>query len=84
MQYLWINDNYLKILNKEEPIIQSNDIECPICLDDAGLENYDKYNVIHCLDCGKFYHVKCLKNAKKGIQCLICTSNWLPDWLKID
>ena len=81
LQFLWINDNFKKIKNNEEIIIQPNDIECPICLDDAGLEGYNESKVIHCLDCGKFYHNKCLEKNKKGMKCLVCTNNWLPDWL---
>tara|TARA_B100000927_G_C16285980_1_gene397499 strand:+ start:242 stop:727 length:486 start_codon:yes stop_codon:yes gene_type:complete len=81
LQYLWTNDNYKKVLNKEEMIILDNDIECPICLEDAGKIGYDRHKVIHCLDCGKFAHSKCLIKSNRGIKCLICTSNWLPDWL---
>ena len=83
LQFLWINDNYKKVKNNEEMIIQSTDIECPICLDDAGGNKYNKSKVIHCLDCGKFYHINCLEKAKKGIKCLICTNNWLPNWLEV-
>ena len=79
--FLWINDNYLKVLNNEKMVILPDDIECPICLENAGFNNYIKNKTIHCLDCGKFYHTKCLDKTKKGKVCLICTNNWLPEWL---
>ena len=81
LQFLWVNDNDKKVKNKEDMVILSDDIECPICFDDAGTKGYNKLKVIHCLDCGKFYHNKCLEKSKKGIKCLVCTNNWLPDWL---
>lgn len=77
LHFLWLNDNYKSILEKKEMTITDNDIECPICYEDATIKKN-----IHCLDCGKFYHVKCLEKSKKGIVCLICTNNWKPDWLK--
>lgn len=82
LQFLWINDNYLKVLDNKEIEIQPPDIECPICLEDAGSNDYNPNKVIHCLDCGKFYHINCLNKTKKGIVCLNCTNNWLPDWMK--
>jgi hypothetical protein len=81
LQYLWSNNNYLKVLNGEDMEILSNDVECPICLDDAGLDSYRENKVIHCLVCGKFYHTNCLRKSNKGIVCLNCTNNWLPDWM---
>ena len=86
LQFLWINDNYLKVIDKKEMIFEDEDINCPICLDDSTSHNIDFNKIIHCLDCGKFYHTKCLKAAckdKKEIKCLICTNNWKPDWMKI-
>ena len=79
LQFLWTNNNYLKILKEEPMEIQSNDIECPICLDEVDY----KYNskILHCLDCGKFYHINCLNKSNKGIVCLNCTNNWLPEWM---
>lgn len=81
LQFLWINDNHLRVLKKEEMIILPNDVECPICLDDAGSVDYNPRKVFHCLDCGKFFHINCLTKAKKGKVCLNCTSNGMPDWM---
>ena len=82
LQFLWINDNYLKVLKNEEIIIQSSDTECSICLEDAGLDGYNENKIKHCLDCGRFYHYKCLSKANIDKECLNCKENGLPDWLK--
>ena len=81
LQFLWTNNNYLKVLKGEDMEILPNDIECPICLDDVGTQNYNYNKIIHCLDCGKFYHKLCLSKSNKGIVCLNCTNNWLPNWM---
>jgi|TARA_B100000524_G_scaffold237794_1_gene126767 hypothetical protein len=82
LQFLWINDNYIKALNNQKLEIQSIDLECPICLEIAWSEKYNPNKTIHCLDCGKFYHIDCLNKTKKGIVCLNCNNDWLPQWMK--
>ena len=48
--------------------ILSNDVECPICLDDAGLDSYRENKVIHCLVCGKFYHTNYLRKRNSMLK----------------
>tara|TARA_B100001287_G_C22538729_1_gene461047 strand:- start:374 stop:856 length:483 start_codon:yes stop_codon:yes gene_type:complete len=83
LQFLWMNDNHNNVIKGKELVFEEDDINCPICLEDASSENINFNKVIHCLDCGKFYHKDCLKKAKGEYVCLICTNNWKPDWLKM-
>lgn len=74
LPFLWINDNYLKILNNKEMIIQEKDIECPICLDNTDIIKKANKNIIHCLNCNKYYHKKCINKLKKN-KCPTCFYN---------
>ena len=85
LQFLWINDNYKRVLEGEKMIFEEDDLNCPVCLDDSTSCFLDFNKITHCLDCGKFYHTKCLKEAcknKNEVKCLICTNNWKPEWMK--
>ena len=79
LQFLWINDNYLRILENKEIIVQSKDTECSICLEDC----YNEIKIKHCLECGKFNHINCLTKANSLDECLNCKQDGLPGWLKI-
>ena len=86
LQFLWVNDNYKRIIKSEEIKLEDEDTCCMVCLEDASNKNINFDKIKHCLDCGKFYHLKCLKNIKKEnneIKCLMCTNNWKPEWMKI-
>lgn len=85
--YLWINNNHINILNNEKMVILDKDIECSICLEDAGGKYYNSEKIIHCLECGNFQHRLCLDKVKKQkksneIVCINCYTNWLPNWMK--
>ena len=82
LQFLWTNNNYLRVLNDEKMIVKDIDTECLICLEDAGYTDYNPYKAIHCLDCGIFTHRKCLERSDKGIVCLNCLNDWIPKWMK--
>jgi len=81
LQFLWVNNNYINILEGKDMVIEEDDTHCPVCLDDSSKEcsNFDK--IVHCLDCGKFYHKNCLMKTKKKLVCLICGNNWKPNWM---
>ena len=75
LPFLWINNNHLKIINKENIQIDEKDIECPICLDSTEIIKKANRNIIHCLNCNKYYHKKCV-NKLKGTKCPICYNNF--------
>ncbi len=75
LPFLWINDNHYKVLNHQEIEINEIDTECPICLEDTEIVQKANKKIIHCLNCNKYYHKKCI-NKMKGNKCLTCFSNF--------
>ena len=76
LQFIWMNNNTNNLLEGGSLEIKETDLECPICLDIVNLNHsLDKIN--HCLDCGKFYHRKCMIKAKAN-KCLNCYDHWKP------
>ena len=75
LPFLWINDNHHKVLNHKDIEINEKDTECPICLEDTEIIKKANKNIIHCLNCNKYYHKKCI-NKMKGNKCPTCFSNF--------
>jgi hypothetical protein len=71
LPFLWINDNYLKVLNNKEIEINDKDTECLICLENTEIINKPNKKIIHCLNCNKYYHSKCI-NKIKNKKCQNC------------
>lgn len=71
LPFLWLNDNYLNIINNKKIIINEKDTECPICLDSTEIIKKANRNIIHCLNCNKYYHKKCI-NKLKNKTCPTC------------
>ena len=63
--FLWKNDNYQKLLNKQE--FDYSMEECIVCFDKI---NYYK-QFIQCTLCGICYHNKCINKCKDD-KCLNC------------
>lgn len=78
LQFIWMNNNTTNLINGKPIEIKEADLECPICLDSVDLNTNNIYNldkIYHCLDCGKFYHKKCMIMAKSN-KCLNCYDHW--------
>lgn len=80
LQFIWMNNNTNNLLEGKPIEIKEADLECPICLDIVNLNTKNSYSldkINHCLDCGKFYHRKCMIKAKAN-KCLNCYDHWKP------
>ena len=72
LEFLWKNDNYLKVIVGEDILFDEKDTECMICLEDT----FPDYTKLYCcLNCGTYYHIKCLRKMKKS-KCLNCCNDF--------
>ena len=46
LQFLWMNDNHNNVIKGKELVFEEDDINCPICLEDASSENINFNKVI--------------------------------------
>ena len=71
LMFLWINDNFKNIIEQKEMVIKIQDLECLICIDNV-FKKYTKIKqIIHCLNCGKFFHQKCYQKTFSN-KCVNC------------
>tara|TARA_Y100000389_G_C17285073_1_gene425012 strand:+ start:349 stop:828 length:480 start_codon:yes stop_codon:yes gene_type:complete len=73
LPFLWVNDNHLNAINNQPLDIQDKDLECPICLESTDIIKTPNKKIIHCLECNKYYHRKCINKTKKS-ECPNCLS----------
>jgi len=74
LEFLWKNDNHARVLDGEEIVLKEEDLDCVICLEFVFDKNSYKKRIC-CLNCGKYYHHKCLNRCNK-FECLNCKNDW--------